>query len=322
MSTLSFLAPKPMSRLSQLARAGRGIVAVPFLGADAATILPLKAGSVLITRVTRDDVKRGLVSPQEVLRFLKRGVEVHNCENLHAKVYVFGRRAVIGSANVSKSSSKMVEAAIEVSDPGTVAKAKAFIEGLRVDRVDAQFVQSLVPLYRHDQIGGWSTDRDAAAGPRSKTTKAIHSRVWVMPVEEEAWSEEALRTADQGRPLASQRMIDPATNRLEEINWDGAGWKHLAPGARVIQRTVKGRGYLYDPPARVVHIERYDNERACIVFVERRKRLGKISSSKVRATLGLLSTHFTRTSTRLHLVRSGEAAVRMSGMWPSLSSST
>lgn len=321
MSTLSFLAPKPMVRLRQLARAGKGIVAVPFLGADASTLLPLKAGSVLITRLTADDAKRGLVSPQEVLRFLKRGVEVHNCENLHAKVYAFGRRAVIGSANVSKTSTKLVEAAIEVSDPEIVAEAKAFIEGLRVDPVDAQFVQSLIPLYRHDQIGGWSTDRDAAAGPRSRTTKAIHSRVWVMPVEEEAWSDEAQRTADQGRPLAAQRMIDPVTNRLEEINWDGAGWKHLAPGARVIQRTVKGRGYLYDPPARVVHIERYDNDRACIVFVERRKRLGKISSSKVRAALETLAVHLTRDSNRLHLVKSGEAADRMTRLWPSLSSS-
>jgi hypothetical protein len=39
------------------------------------------------------------------------GVRLHNCFNLHAKVFVFGKRAIIGSTNVSRhSAEKLIEA--------------------------------------------------------------------------------------------------------------------------------------------------------------------------------------------------------------------
>src|SRR6266567_7372820 len=101
-----FISARIWPRLRRLAktRRRRGYVAVPFLGTGAAKRLPLKRGDVLITKFDLATVRAGQVNPSEVVAFIKRGVEVHSVANLHAKVYVFGRVAFVGSANVSASS--------------------------------------------------------------------------------------------------------------------------------------------------------------------------------------------------------------------------
>ena len=311
-----FLAPTPMARLRELARKSRCLAAVPFLGKDASKLLPLKSGSVLITRVTKEDVQQGLVSPAEVLAYLKAGVEVHSCTNLHAKVYVFGRRAVIGSANISKTSTQLVEAAIEVTEPRAVAQASAFVEGLRVEPVSPEFAESLLPLYREDRVGGWSESRQGQGGPRSTKTRAIHARIWVMPVTRLDWGEAEQAAADAARSRAERRMHS-ADYRLDEVAWNHAEWRKLAAGDRVVQRHDRGRGFNFEPPARIVHLQPF-GDRGAIVFLERRKRLRLVGSKGLRAALGKHAAHFVRPSTRIHSVSSGEAASEIARLWPSL----
>lgn len=318
MAEPKFLAPMPMTRLRSLASKARGSVAVPFLGTNASVVLPLKAGSVLVTRVTAEDVRQGLVAPRELLRYLDAGVEIHSCANLHAKVYVFGRRAVIGSANVSRSSERLVEAALEVTDAEAVAQAKAFVDGLRVEPVSRDFVQTLLPLYREDRVGGWSAEREAGAGPRSNKTGAVHSRMWIMPLIHGAWDEDTRVASRDAEPHARRRMENPQLNRLEAIEWFGGDQKRLNPGERVIQRLGDGRGFLYEPPARIVHVAPYDGGRKAIVFLERRKHLRLVDSKTLRQRLGKQAAHFTRATHSLHLIRSGDAASEVTSLWPAL----
>ena len=75
---------------------GRHYVAVPYLSGDATRRLNLQQGDILVTCFDDQNIKSGAVSPAEVLKYLRRGVEVHHCSDLHAKVYVSGRRAVVG----------------------------------------------------------------------------------------------------------------------------------------------------------------------------------------------------------------------------------
>jgi len=124
-----FLSARIWPRLRQLARTGRrrAYVAVPFLGRGAARRLPLRRGDVLITKFDLAAVRAGLVNPREVVAFIKRGVEVHSVANLHAKVYVFGRTAFVGSANVSASSEdSLIEAGCQVTSLDVVAECRAF----------------------------------------------------------------------------------------------------------------------------------------------------------------------------------------------------
>lgn len=315
----TFIAPKPINRLRQLAAKGPGLVAVPFLGANASKLLPLKRGSVLITRVTVEDVKQGLVSPLEVLRYLKAGVEVHNCSNLHAKVYVFGSRAVVGSPNVSATSAGLVEAAVEVSESALVAQARAFIEALQVDPVSPEFAESLLRHYREDRVGGWSAEREKAAAPRSRATRAEHSRMLVVPLAFEDWTQEAKDIAKAKRVAAKTAMTDSIRNRLVEVDWESSDWRRFSMGDRVIQRTKKGRGFEFEPPARLIMIEPYSSGRCAVLFLERRKRLPDVSSADLRAHLGVAAKYFCSASTSPQVVRSAQAVAKVLELWPALS---
>lgn len=316
--THTFIAPTPINRLRQLAEKGSGLVAVPFLGANAHKLLPLKRGSVLVTRVTVEDVKQGLVSPKEVLRYLKTGVEIHNCSNLHAKVYVFGRRAIVGSPNVSATSARLVEAAVEVSETGLVAQARAFIRGLQVDPVSAEFAASLLCHYREDRVGGWSAERAKAAAPRSKSTHAEHSRMLVLPLVEEEWTQQAKEIAKAKRDRAKDAMSDPDKHRLVEVECDNTDWRRLRVGDRMIQRFKKGRSFEFEPPARLIMIEPYVSGRGAVLFLERRKRLRDVGSAELRAHLGVAARHFCAGSDSPLLVRSGEAVAKVVELWPAL----
>lgn len=311
-----FLSPIPMRRIVQLAAKSKGIVAVPFLGKNASTILPLLPGSVLITRLTKTDVEQGLVSPAEVIQYLGQGVEVHSCSNLHAKVYVFGKRAVIGSANVSNSSLSLVEAAVESSDEGLVGQARQFVEALRAEPVTVEFATSLLRFYRTDRVGGWTEDQAAASGPVGGKTKARHSRMWVMSLVDRDWSEEVEAAADVGRPTAKSRIEDPARLGLTEIGWESKTWAKLAVGDRVVQRFARGRGYVFDAPAKIVHIEPSTDASSAAVFLAQRKRAKSLSSTLVRAELGELAAHFRKPTEQLHAVASAEACAAFERLWP------
>ena len=58
-----------------------------------------------VDAAARESQARGDVFAFEVGKFLRKGVEVHAQSNLHAKVVVFGKTAVIGSTNVSSTPS-------------------------------------------------------------------------------------------------------------------------------------------------------------------------------------------------------------------------
>ena len=54
---MQFLAPTPLLRITELAQNFKGAVAVPFIGNGAAALLPLKAGSALVTRIDEASVR-------------------------------------------------------------------------------------------------------------------------------------------------------------------------------------------------------------------------------------------------------------------------
>jgi hypothetical protein len=99
----------------------------------------LRRGDVLVTKFDAASIRSGLVNPREIVTFIKRGVEVHSVSNLHAKVYVFGRIAVVGSANVSASSElQLVEGACEIHVSSVVSQCRGFVLSLRGEIVALQ----------------------------------------------------------------------------------------------------------------------------------------------------------------------------------------
>ena len=113
-----FLTREIWPRLTGLVRKAKSSqVAVAYLGKGASRLLPLKASSKLIVDLSENAVKAGQTSPQEILKLVLRGVNVSSVGNLHAKVFVIGNRAFIGSANASfHSAQTLVEAMIETTE--------------------------------------------------------------------------------------------------------------------------------------------------------------------------------------------------------------
>ena len=139
------------TRITAAARAAGGPseVAVAYFSNEGPQLLPLRAGSVLVVDASLETVANGGTSPAALRRMLARGIRIFSAQNLHAKVFVLGPRAFIGSSNASMKSSRfLIEAAIEVDDPGIVQAARAFVSGLLVTELDDAALQALEAFYR------------------------------------------------------------------------------------------------------------------------------------------------------------------------------
>src|SRR5437773_1478451 len=127
-----FLHETLWEHIVQLAKkAKRRYVAVAYLGTGAADMLPLGRRDLLVTDASLAAVRAGQTNPQTILDLLARGVVVHSCPALHAKVFVFDKSAIVGSANLSHHSQNgLLEAAILTREPSAVAEARAFVQSL------------------------------------------------------------------------------------------------------------------------------------------------------------------------------------------------
>ena len=102
-------------------------VAVAYFGQGASKLLPLRKGSVLVLNFSEGNIKSGAVCPAEVLILIKKGVEVHSVENLHAKVFVIGQSAYVGSTNVSKGSAGILIEAVAHAAVSMATEMKGLI---------------------------------------------------------------------------------------------------------------------------------------------------------------------------------------------------
>ncbi len=117
--------------------------AIAHLGQDAPTLLPLRAGDVLVVNASRAAVRAHATSPVALAHYVDAGVRVLSSPNLHANVIATDRRAVIGSANASHSSTLADEAAVITDDPEVVAAVRAFIDDIEeITEVDQTFLDN------------------------------------------------------------------------------------------------------------------------------------------------------------------------------------
>src|SRR5262245_11427904 len=89
-------------------------VAVAYFSSGAAKLLPLPTGSRLVVDAGERAIRSGQTHPADLKALVKRGVRIFSVPSLHAKLFVFGARAFIGSANVSNHSAHtLIEAMVE-----------------------------------------------------------------------------------------------------------------------------------------------------------------------------------------------------------------
>ena len=300
-------------RITELAKNAKvGMVAVAYFGQGASRLLPLKKGSVLILDLSLSAVKSGQTCPAEVSKLIRRGVEVHTCSNLHAKVFVLGERAIIGSANVShRSASSLIEAAVDTTDPLIVAQCRKFINGLRGEHVDLLYAKKLAKLYKPPLIAGGHSNRTPQ-----------HAPLWVVPLIREDWDEEDNRAYEKGEPVAKKKLKDEARFMMNEFPCDKAWFRRdLRVGELILQATTEAdKRVMLTPISRVILIRRYevDGKEKMMVFL-RTPKVRRKDLKAVKARIGNAWQLMRKLGTP-RVVRDKAMAHALLQLWPTLPS--
>jgi hypothetical protein len=80
-------------------------------------------GDVLVVDASAAAIRAGQTSAKVLRAAHDRGAEIYSLEGLHAKVFLLGGVAVVGSANVSKSSETLFESAVIADHPAIIGGA-------------------------------------------------------------------------------------------------------------------------------------------------------------------------------------------------------
>ncbi len=246
----------------------RCAVAVAYFGQGASRLLPLAKGSRLVVDASERSVGSGQTCPADLIRLVQRGVAVYSVPNLHAKVFVLGRAAYIGSANVSsRAASHLVEAVIRTTESKTVRAARQFVREQCVHELTPTVLRRLARLWRPpDFPAGQSFER---RGSISAKRPAL-PRLLIAQLYLEDYSEQEQALHDAAVPVAEKRRKHPRSFELDAFLHIGK-----CPYRRddvVVQVTDQGnRSYLVTPPGNVLHVrtKRVGTKLLSVVCLER-----------------------------------------------------
>lgn len=239
-------------------------VAVAYFAKGAAKILPLKKGSRLVVDASEASVKNGRTCPADLLRLHKKGVHIFSVQNLHAKVYVFGSQAFIGSANTSShSETTLMEAVVRTSDREAVKAARKFVKRNCMERLGPEELAGLQELYRPPKFPNGAPrkqHRNSTGRVRAQLSalRLAHLQLSDYP----KGSEEA---ASKGRKVAESKREHRRFHFLDEFRWSNDS---ISKGDTVVQLVDEYDGpKLVSPPAKVIDTRRWSNGRQKCTFI-------------------------------------------------------
>jgi len=185
---------------------GKSFVAVAYFGNDAAKRLPLKKGSVLVVDASEKAVKSGQTNPAELIKLRNKGVRIFSKPNLHAKVFVFGDVAFVGSTNVSENSEDVYsEASIRTNQPSVVSSARQFVRSLAVNEIGPLKLASLLQKY---------VERKKSGSRSNLKSVRIETRFFISPMSYKDEPEEDRTVIDYGQGKAKELISSNETHKL------------------------------------------------------------------------------------------------------------
>lgn len=303
------------SRLTHLAkRCSIAHVAVAYFGGEGTKRLPLPKGSLLVVDFSERAVRGGLTDPKEVLKQIRRGVEVHSVANLHAKVFVFDDRAVVGSTNVSRSSPVgLVEAAIETNHHSTVASARKFVLSLRGDHIGPKIAEQMIKI--------WQPPKGGAAPGKTVSKTPKQSKIWAVPLFWDGWDADDEAEAKDERPKARSELKSKSAFILDEFAFTGGKiYNGLKKNHRVLPVECDSETDRYAVvPCRVLRVRRFKRGRTmrCIVFLERLKNAKRINVERLVERLGSLVTKIENLDRQPVVLSNPQTIYALGQLWPS-----
>lgn len=174
----------------------------------------------------------------------RRGaLAVYRVPNLHAKVFVIGRTAWVGSANVSRHSARhLIEAMLGTSERGAVDAALRFVGKLCRQQVGPEELTRLEKIWRPPRfsLGSWRAASAHLTPVRIVQLQRIEPPEWTAEMEA------------AGRKAAKKRMSQSRQMVLDHFHIRGKC--ALNERDRVLEVINEGGSRrLVEPTATVVH---------------------------------------------------------------------
>jgi len=174
---------------------------------------PLKFGDgdILICDASASAIKSGETDAGILMAFKKNGARIYSCDNLHAKIMVCGKYAVIGSSNLSESSEESLLEASLITDRRRVrAQILGLIHNLMdvSEELDDDMIKKLIglPVLRQP----WQVKQKRRVVNDSGTSYWVASVVSMKKVREEE-----IPYVEEGEKIAKER----AESEESEIGW-------------------------------------------------------------------------------------------------------
>ncbi|HEY3321209.1 MAG TPA: phospholipase D family protein [Planctomycetota bacterium] len=288
------------------------MAAVAYSGANARRLLPMPKGSCLVVDSSERAVASGQTCPKDLLALMKRGVAIYSVPNLHAKVFVIGRTAYIGSTNVSvRSASQLIEAAVRTTEPKVVSAARDFVRKHCLHELTPTILKRLAKLYRPPRIPGGKrgNHRKLDSSVRPTLPRLLLAQLRLVD-----WSKRDQALHDEALAVAKKRRQHPRSFELDSFRWTGKCYYQR--GDIVIEVTDKGGGSAWvSPPGNVLHVrsQRYGKRQVSFVYLELPARKRRHVSSLARA----LGRGAKKRLSRDGVVRNASFRERLLNVWSS-----
>jgi PLD-like domain len=241
---------------------GQSYIAVAYFGKGAARLLPLTRGSCLVIDASDMAVKSGQTCPASLRVLLKKGVRIYSSERLHAKVFVFGKSAFVGSANVSTNSqTALFEAVLKTTNRKTVALARQFVREHCLRSVGPEEIKRLSKIYRPPNVKSTKTEPQVSTA----NLKIIRLSDYELPASREAQYARSHKNA--------KKKIAVATHQLYDFYWTAQHKFFEGQQILPIFKGIDGIRYV-SPPGSVISITNLKDglKLPTMIFLEMPKR--------------------------------------------------
>ena len=191
-----------------------------YVGKGAADLLRLGRGDILLCSLTLENSRAGSVVPSELRRLARRGVRLYTRADLHAKVFLLGSRAIVGSANFSKHSRDCLDEA------GVLVTARAEVTAIRewfamrfAEPVESEWLATCEKAYRAAER------RRAPPQHRVPEARTVVAGPWVISTAPDP-SDDAReqRQRDTIEKEGQARVANRRSSSVETLKWTDDDW--------------------------------------------------------------------------------------------------
>ncbi|GEP45870.1 phospholipase D family protein [Brevifollis gellanilyticus] len=273
-------------------------------------------GDLLIVDASEDTIKSGGTAAPVLRQAFRRGAVVCSHPNLHAKVLVLDRAAIIGSANLSDTSANdLEECAVLTQEPALLWKTRAFLQQLR----------ELSTVLTGKELNALCALPVVPRKPKRATvkrTKAQAGRHWIIGITEikdGGMSKDDEATVQRGE----DRALEELKLHRRHLDWvrvrGNSGMRqHAQAGDRMIRAeaaTIKSRNLEICAPVTIQ--SREDGEDSTFFYFDKRESSHRPELTKLEFVNILKEAGSSLKSTpRMVRELSGKLLYALDDLWP------